>query len=59
MDTDDWRDLMRLYLVRRTRGFIMQHYVVLALREENRLCVIEEQQDSQREPKLICTLGLA
>lgn len=23
---DDWRDLMRLYLVRRTRGFIMQHY---------------------------------
>lgn len=25
-DPDDWRDLMRLYLVRRTRGFIMQHY---------------------------------
>lgn len=25
-DADDWRDLMRLYLVRRTRGFIMQHY---------------------------------
>jgi len=25
-DTDDWRDLMRLYMVRRTRGFIMQHY---------------------------------
>ncbi|MCL2075615.1 MAG: phospholipase D-like domain-containing protein [Betaproteobacteria bacterium] len=24
--TDDWRDLMRLYMVRRTRGFIMQHY---------------------------------
>lgn len=23
---DDWRDLMRLYMVRRTRGFIMQHY---------------------------------
>ncbi len=25
-DADDWRDLMRLYLVRRTRGFVMQHY---------------------------------
>jgi hypothetical protein len=25
-DPDDWRDLMRLYMVRRTRGFIMQHY---------------------------------
>lgn len=23
---DDWHDLMRLYMVRRTRGFIMQHY---------------------------------
>ena len=23
---DDWRDLMRLYLVRRTRSFIKQHY---------------------------------
>lgn len=25
---DDWRDLMRLYMVRRTRGFIMQHYTL-------------------------------
>ena len=25
-DADDWRDLMRLYMVRRTRSFIMQHY---------------------------------
>ncbi|MBK1695042.1 NgoFVII family restriction endonuclease [Chromatium weissei] len=25
-DADDWQDLMRLYLVRRTRSFIMQHY---------------------------------
>lgn len=23
---DDWRELMRLYMVRRTRGFIVQHY---------------------------------
>ena len=23
---DDWRELMRMYMVRRTRGFIMQHY---------------------------------
>lgn len=25
-EPDDWRDLMRLYMVRRTRGFIIQHY---------------------------------
>lgn len=25
---DDWRELMRLYMVRRTRGFIMQHYAM-------------------------------
>jgi SNF2 family DNA or RNA helicase len=25
-DPDDWRDLMRLYMIRRTRGFIVQHY---------------------------------
>jgi SNF2 family DNA or RNA helicase len=24
--TDDWRDLMRLYMVRRTRSFIIQNY---------------------------------
>ena len=26
---DDWRDLMRLYLVRRTRSFIQEHYATL------------------------------
>ena len=25
-EPDDWRDLMRLYMVRRTRSFVMQHY---------------------------------
>ena len=25
-EPDDWRDLMRLYMVRRTRSFIMKHY---------------------------------
>ena len=24
--TDDWRDLMRLFMIRRTRGFIMENY---------------------------------
>lgn len=24
--TDDWRELMRLYMIRRTRGFILQNY---------------------------------
>lgn len=28
-DTDDWRDLMRLYLVRRTRSFIQENYAIL------------------------------
>ncbi len=28
-ETDDWRDLMRLYLVRRTRSFIQENYAVL------------------------------
>jgi len=28
-NTDDWRDLMRLYLVRRTRSFIQENYAVL------------------------------
>lgn len=27
-DIDDWRELMRLYMVRRTRGFIMKHYAI-------------------------------
>ena len=26
---DDWRDLMRLYLVRRTRSFIQENYAKL------------------------------
>lgn len=29
VDADDWRDLMRLYLVRRTRTFIQNNYAVL------------------------------
>ncbi len=32
--------------------------LILALREEGRLCVVEDE-NTQREPKLICTLGLA
>jgi hypothetical protein len=40
-----------------------KHFIVIRIHVrntiENCLCVIEEQQDSQREPKLICTLGLA
>ncbi len=28
-ETDDWRDLMRLYLVRRTRSFIQDNYAIL------------------------------
>ena len=27
--TDDWRELMRLFLIRRTRGFILQNYAEL------------------------------
>ena len=32
--------------------------LLLGLREDGRLCVVEDEQ-LQREPKLICTLGLA
>ncbi len=31
--------------------------LVLALRDDNRLCIINEN-DEQREPRLICSLGL-
>ncbi len=27
--TDDWRDLMKLFMVRRTRSFIMEHFAIL------------------------------
>jgi len=35
---DDWRDLMRLYLVRRTRSFIQEHYAELVLRPDAGFC---------------------
>jgi hypothetical protein len=31
--------------------------LVLSLREDGRLCIIEDQ-ENQREPKLICSMGL-
>ncbi|EYB66521.1 hypothetical protein DEIPH_ctg103orf0050 [Deinococcus phoenicis] len=33
---DDWRDLMRLYLVRRTRSFVLQNYTQLDLETQRR-----------------------
>ncbi|MDR3299048.1 MAG: SWF/SNF helicase family protein [Candidatus Accumulibacter sp.] len=33
--------------------------LVFSLREDERLCVIEEDEDRQREPQLICSMGLA
>ena len=32
--------------------------LVFALREDERLCVIEEDEDRLREPRLICSMGL-
>ena len=32
---DDWRELMRLYLVRRTRSFIMENYTETAISRRN------------------------
>jgi superfamily II DNA or RNA helicase len=39
---DDWRELMRLYLVRRTRSFIKQHYADLDAATGRRYLTLED-----------------
>ncbi len=39
---DDWRDLMRLYLVRRTRGFIQENYAKLDEERNRRYLVFAD-----------------
>ncbi len=41
-ETDDWRDLMRLYLVRRTRSFIQQHYATTDPENGRRFLTFED-----------------
>ncbi|HQL69100.1 MAG TPA: helicase-related protein [Caldisericia bacterium] len=55
-NADDWRDLMRLFLVRRTRGFIQQHYAKTDLSNGRKYLDLEDGQKSYfptRQPKTI------
>ena len=40
--TDDWRDLMRLFMIRRTRGFIMQNYADVDPKTERKFITFED-----------------
>jgi len=50
---DDWRDLMRLYLVRRTRQFIIKHYAKFDEERQRYFVMLNGQQKyfPVREPK--------
>ena len=40
--TDDWREVMRLFLVRRTRSFIIQHYAETDPRDNRRFLTLPD-----------------
>lgn len=53
---DDWRELMRLYMVRRTRGFIVQNYATLDPETNRRYLTYQDGRRSYfpiRTPKTI------
>lgn len=53
---DDWRDLMRLYMVRRTRSFIEQNYAVTDPKSGRKFLTFEDGSRSyfpKRQPKTI------
>ena len=55
-DKDDWRDLMRLFMIRRTRGFIMQNYAETDPENGRRYITFEDGTFSYfpvRQPKTI------
>lgn len=56
MESDDWRELMRLFLIRRTRGFIQQHYTETDSRTKRRFLTFSDGTRSffpTRQPKNI------
>ena len=55
-DKDDWRDLMRLFMIRRTRGFIMQNYAETDPENGRRYITFEDGTRSYfpvRQPKTV------
>lgn len=53
---DDWRELMRLYLVRRTRSFIKEHYAQLDPATGRRYLTYEDQSKAyfpERQPRTV------
>ena len=55
-DKDDWRDLMRLFMIRRTRGFIMQNYAETDPENGRRYITFEDGTHSYfpvRQPKTV------
>jgi len=54
--TDDWRELMRLYMVRRTRSFIQENYATLDLATGRKFLTFEDGTRSyfpERVPKTV------
>lgn len=52
---DDWRDVMRLFLVCRTRSFIIKNYA----ETDDRLVLVHHDQEPIRQPRILCSIGLA
>ncbi len=53
---DDWRELMRLYMVRRTRGFIQENYATLDPGSKRKFLTFEDGTRSyfpERKPKTV------
>jgi len=55
--TDDWRELMRLYLIRRTRSFIMDHYAETDPKNGRKYLTFEDGERSYFPDRLPKTLG--
>jgi len=56
VEPDDWRELMRLFLIRRTRGFIQQHYTDIDPQTHRRFLTFSDGTRSffpTRQPKTI------
>ena len=57
--TDDWRDLMRLYMVRRTRSFVQDHYTETDPDTGRRFLTFEDGNRSYFPTRVPKTVGFA
>ena len=57
--TDDWRDLMRLYMVRRTRSFVQDHYAETEPDTGRRFLTFEDGTRSYFPTRIPKTIGFA